>query len=129
MKIRTTRKHRKTTSPLECPTRSWVFWQDKAVRRDEPHSSPPPRPPRWGSWGQRLARHRLHIIFYTHADLIDKETQKRVARWTRPPPAPSWAPSSAVKTKHFRPCGRERKYSKDELGKCQRFSAPQKLQR
>ena len=32
---------------------------------------------------QRLARHRLHLIFYTHADLIDGETKRVIADWTR----------------------------------------------
>lgn len=30
----------------------------------------------------RLARHRTHLIAYTHADLIDEETRDRVERWT-----------------------------------------------
>eukprot|EP00966_Prymnesium_polylepis_P236602 5472420-Prymnesium_polylepis.1 len=32
---------------------------------------------------QRLARHRKHLICYTHADLIDQATSERVADWTR----------------------------------------------
>jgi len=31
----------------------------------------------------RLARHRLHLIAYTHADLIDKTTRDRVEDWTQ----------------------------------------------
>ena len=30
----------------------------------------------------RLARHRLHLICYTHADLIDDKTRDRVEEWT-----------------------------------------------
>lgn len=31
----------------------------------------------------RLAKHRLHLICYTHADLIDKSTRDRVEEWTQ----------------------------------------------
>lgn len=31
----------------------------------------------------RLARHRKHLICYTHADLINAETRNRVQRWTK----------------------------------------------
>ena len=30
----------------------------------------------------RLADHRLHLICYTHADMIDQETRDRVEKWT-----------------------------------------------
>lgn len=31
----------------------------------------------------RLAKHRTHIICYTHADLIDKQTRDKVEQWTK----------------------------------------------
>jgi ribosome biogenesis GTPase A len=30
----------------------------------------------------RLAKHRLHLIAYSHADMIDKDTRDRVEEWT-----------------------------------------------
>jgi len=30
----------------------------------------------------RLARHRLHLVCYTHADLVDAATRNRIERWT-----------------------------------------------
>lgn len=30
----------------------------------------------------RLAKHRLHLIAYTHADMVDKHTRDRVEEWT-----------------------------------------------
>jgi ribosome biogenesis GTPase A len=40
----------------------------------------------------RLARHRLHLICYTHADLIDKPSRDRVEDWT----SLSWPDSRCI---------------------------------
>ncbi|CAM9372085.1 unnamed protein product, partial [Ectocarpus fasciculatus] len=40
----------------------------------------------------RLARHRKHLICYTHADLIDNASRSRVKRWTEK----SWPKSECI---------------------------------
>ena len=40
----------------------------------------------------RLAKHRLHLIAYTHSDMIDKATRDRVEEWTKQ----SWPESRPI---------------------------------
>lgn len=40
----------------------------------------------------RLAKHRLHLICYTHADMIDAATRDRVEKWTQK----SWPDSKSI---------------------------------